>query len=162
MDRKIYFSYHASEEILEGRLFYISNDYALNYEISQEAKKNVGSISSLSFDTLEIFINLNSRILLYPHGYFPITSWIEKKLPQLTTIKAKVYIKSSLDMAAGIAIEYLKFHNWKRLYDSSTGWIYYGPSAINICDTNVEFANNSIISLLNGEIYSLWFKPIFK
>lgn len=148
---------------LAGMLSYISKDYAIDFKpcsknVMQTRMGRLGA-SSIAFDTLEILIDIETRALLYPRGYFPNTSWRNASLPSFTAEAGIVVLQGSFLLVSGVALSFPDSQYWQRYYDQRSGWLYFGPSPWDLGECRLEFAENSILSLTGHHIVSLWMKP---
>ncbi len=145
---------------IKGKLKYIAKDYAFDYETNFGNKIDFNELGSLTFDTLELFVNSKSKIVYFPRGYLPINSFIEYSLPQIETSCGILYIDSDKEFIPSIAINYALCNNWRRYYDKETGWMYFGSIDIDLNSVNIEYANNTVMSLSKRKLLALWFRPL--
>lgn len=153
-----------ADYLIQGELNYIKNEFTLDYTLTSEHIFNEytdygRNITSIVFDTLEIIVDTEKKVFLYPNGFFPKNSWIEKDLPLIQKEHGIIYLIENINLIPGVSVQFFSAQMWKRFYDKYSGWIYYGPNNIEIGDKNIEFSKNSVISLADEKIVSLWLKP---
>ena len=73
---------------LEGQLIYNSEEYSFDFRprSNQELSNRVGNegTTSITIDTLQIEVDIESGLALYVFGYYPYKIWHLEKLPLIT------------------------------------------------------------------------------
>lgn len=150
------FEFVPDENTFEGELNYIDSEYSIAFRptgaLSNAARYS--SLSSIVFGTLELFFDIGRKQAMYFSGYFPNTSWKERQLPSFSPSKGSVFAKDDVDFKQGVAID------WEKYIDSTTGWLYFGPSSFAKDSNYVEFATGSVLEFSpETRICALWLIP---
>jgi hypothetical protein len=159
------FLFEKTDSALAGELFYVANDYALDFTAHSSDQQRVlvgrGGFTSIAFDTLQFVVGIETKALVYPFGYFPKSSWIKTSLPTIDSIKGAIYLMDTEKLLPDVSLCFDIPLNWVRLYDEKTGWLLFGvpPSGTPDEELYVEFAESCILCLKDHKIQSIWLKP---
>ncbi|WP_037588721.1 hypothetical protein [Stenoxybacter acetivorans] len=161
----ILFEFNKSDRPLLGKLFYYQSEYSLDFiEYPDEDFTKLPSArgyTSISVDTLQIEIDIDTGKLLYPWGLFPLVNAIEKPLILPSSYYGEIYIRvRNSKLISGVSIDFPSAKNWVLYKDSSSGWIFIGDRNIIQYSFSIEFARNVIASIENNNIVAFWMKPI--
>jgi hypothetical protein len=154
-----------SNPIVRGSSVYIEKDYALDYRCRMTEQRKVSAMmdrwTSLAFDTLQILIDIESRTLLYPFGYFPKSSWEPASLAVPASMRRRVYLGGECQLVKDITVSYDVPNHWRRYFDKTSGWLLYGnmPGDTPTEPSYIEFAEGCVLCLSQCEICSIWLKP---
>ena len=136
----------------DGKLFYRIEEHSFDYS----PKVNVDILImlkdlTLGFDSEDMSAN-------QVFGYHPGKSWIKKTLILPVFTEAKLVLEGSIE--PGLPRRMPGSEAWSSYYDEESGWICLGNCDLDYEYRAAEFLNNVIVVLSNGEIKSLWLKPI--
>lgn len=104
-------------------------------------------------------VSLISSTLYCVSGLSPQKTWEKAKLEYPSAIQGVVKVQFDFDVQQGMGIDYAI--DWKTFYDKSTGVICIRNSNIPCDAVNVEFTNNTVATIVNGNLVAVWLKPIF-
>ena len=135
---------------VKGVAKYIGSEYSFDFEPVQSSNYDIliGDLT-ISFDA-----NLKARQIW---GYNPSSGWINKKLSLPTVEQGALILNNEIDSPQSIDGS----KAWKTYYDSHTGWICIGTFNVEQYDLAIEFATKIFAVLHNGNLKSVWIKPIF-
>lgn len=150
---------------LEGDLVYIDSEYSLDFVKSSNSKLEgrIGNLGagSISIDTLQLEISIDSGEILFPWGLFPSARWKERVLSKPVALPGKVILlDASTHLKKGVSLSISTALDWETKIDRDSGWIYTGLDQSH--SAAIEFATNAILILRLGTISGLWLKPTFK
>jgi|GEM_PF-2668569 len=149
---------------LEGQLIYHSEEYSFDFRpLSHQALANrVGNegTTSITIDTLQIEVDIESGLVLYVFGYYPDKLWDLEKLPLITPQQGCIKVITDEKLKMGVSQTLADFNEWRTIYDLDSKWIC-------ISSTNdlyqsaqyIEFADNIVAVLVGENLSSLWLKP---
>lgn len=104
-------------------------------------------------------VSLISSTLYCVSGLSPQNTWKKAKLMYPSASQGLVKVIFDFSVQPGMGIDYAI--NWETFYDTSTGVICICNSNIPYDVANVEFTNNTVASIDNGNLVAVWLKPLF-
>lgn len=161
------FSCSAAEASMRGELIYREAEYSLDFVCSESARAGGivgdGGCMSLTIETLQIEVAVETGMLLYPWGFLPLrnSSFSPINVPRFILGGVHVCINET-KLIKGVAFEVPGASLWVTVKDPDNGWIYIGPE--NYTSGNVvyiKFADNSIVGISDGLMYCIFLKPTF-
>lgn len=142
--------YQYSDSIVEGKLIYRIRENSFDF-ISNHS----GDVSIL-INYLQLTINSSSKKLTSVWGLHPSHLW------ERTTLSLPPFAKGVVECIdeyeSGLSYRLKEFDGWKTYYDSVSGWICVG--SLKSVGNSIMFANDLIVTINEGEIISLWLKPV--
>jgi hypothetical protein len=158
---KIQFLIDPKIKKISGKLFYIPNDHAFDFEPLQVID------ITLVFDYLQLEFDSDSKLAKQIWGFNPYEGWINKKLTVPQICEGGLLIKNQQDIefaieAPGVGITIIGHNQWNTYYDKDSGWICFGDFNTSKTDSAVEFANGIVAVVAHNMSKTLWFKPIFE
>jgi hypothetical protein len=164
----IKFTYFLTENVLQGDLIYRNTEYSIDF-IDYSHDKLAVSIGnngcfSLTVDTLQLEVSIETKQILYPWGYFPMAKYTTHKINKTKFLRGNIYVDiHEANLLRGTAYEIPKSNLWKIFKDVDNGWIYIGSDKTFNNDSEVlyiEFAKNSIIGIKDNNVVALLIKPL--
>jgi hypothetical protein len=142
-----------SLQIDEGSLVYRAQDYAFGVEPLPR-----GADSSLSVNTIDLWVDRSNNQLVYVDGYCPYQGWKRASLEPPSSRRAALRI-SGVEFRRGVA-EPLNSPDtyWGVQVDTETGWVCLGNARASAM-TAIEFARGCIAVLDDGNLVALWLHP---
>jgi hypothetical protein len=164
--KNIKVTYTTTENALCGDLIYRSYEYSIDFinDTLDKPAIDIGNKGcfSLAIGTLQVEVDIETKKILYPWGYFPIINYIPAKIDMPNFLHGSIYVDvDELDLTNRIAYKIPKSDSWKTFKDMRSNWIYIGNDK-NINDngiTYVEFAKNSALGIKDNNIVALSIKP---
>ena len=143
-----------------GTLFYITNDYAFDFDPLQ----SVDII--LVFDYLQVEFDSGSKLAKQIWGFNPYRGWLNKQLKVPQAYEGGLLIKGTKDIEIAIetpgkGIKIIGHNQWKTYYDKDSGWICFGDFNTSKMEKAVEFADGIVAVVSNDKIKAFWLKPVF-
>jgi hypothetical protein len=165
--KNIKFTYSLSENILQGNLIYRTTEYSIDFvDYSPEKLAiSVGNYGcfSLSINTLQLEVSIETKKILYPWGYFPMMKYAMRKINITKLLNGNIYVDmGKTDLSKGTAYEIPKSNLWTTFKDIDNGWIYIGNNKTFNNDSKVlyiEFAKNCIMGIKDNSAVALLIKP---
>lgn len=105
-------------------------------------------------------VSLISSTLYGISGYNPQKTWKKAKLIYPVVKQGSVKVIFDFHVEKGMGIDY--GIDWKTFFDKNTGVICICNSKIPYNTENIEFSNNIVASIHNGNLVAVWIKPFFK
>lgn len=154
-----------TESPLCGDLIYRQSEYSIDFisKSSEQLRQRTGEKASTSLivTTLQLEVGIESRTLLYPWGFFPLSNIESKSLTIPIAIAGSVRIEThAINLIKGVSVEIPNTNTWEVAQIINSDYIYLGPS--NPSSENsvyVEISSNSIIGISNGYISSIFLRP---
>lgn len=154
-----------TESPLCGDLIYRQSEYSIDFicKSSEQLRQRTGEKASTSLivTTLQLEVGIESRTLLYPWGFFPLSNIESKSLTIPIAIAGSVRIEThAINLIKGVSVEIPNTNTWEVAQIINSDYIYLGPS--NPSSENsvyVEISSNSIIGISNGYIASIFLRP---
>ncbi|GAA4206359.1 hypothetical protein GCM10022252_68360 [Streptosporangium oxazolinicum] len=148
---------------LAGTLKYLNDEYSFIFEplhLPELAHRSSGGVTSVTIDTLQIEVGVESKEALYVWGFHPKNRWINSDLPIPKRTPGAVIFDIKHDLKAGISIPISNAESWRTEYDSSNDWlrVSFGISAD---EHLIEIADGILLGEESGELTSVWLNPIF-
>lgn len=89
----------------------------------------------------------------------PNYNWIKKELAAPVSQRGILTVSFDEKCQEGIGIQYAS--DWQTYFNCKTGWVCIGNPDCNIESKSVEFAQDSIAVIDNGQLSSIWIRPEF-
>lgn len=143
------------EICFKGQAQYIKQESSFLYHPWNDV--NFAIIIGNGYNSLDV--NLQNNLVMQVTGLNPSYNWIKKDIiaPFSRPGILKAFFHDTY--CPGTGIQYAT--DWKTYFNEKTGWVCIGnPNHINKW-ASVEFAANTIAVIANGQIESIWIKPIF-
>lgn len=114
---------------------------------------------TLLINYLQIGIDSETMAVQQVWGLDPYERWIE------STLSMPIYTIGELqgwgDITPGLSYRIGWGEKWSVKFDPITGWVCIGETEMSENDSAIKFAEDTIAVLNNGNLKSLWLKPIF-
>jgi hypothetical protein len=141
---------------------YVVRDYAFEYVAADqnEANRRRGGrgTTSLTMDTLQLEVAIETCLCLWVWGYCPTTSWKFKPLSPPESRLGGLRVLSDVDLQAGVSLA-MDPETWTRWFDKTNGWFSCEREGSSSQSTSIEFATDTIAVLDGNELVALWVKP---
>lgn len=138
---------------IQGQLVYTKREYSFDFKPARAAD------IILMIGYLNLGIDSETMLAQQVWGYNPYTAWSEKKLSVPNSLVGELCLEK--EFQAGSSKKLVENEQWASSYDTTTGWICIGDDRLSQNDIAIEFATNTIISLIDGRIKAIWLKPVF-
>jgi len=148
----MFFSFYSKKLDFTGELLYVQNDHSLIYT---PVNNNIG-VGILFGSTTELGTICETCEVVTLSGYAPKTSWLRKKINLPKAKKGCLLAHFDDPPLKGTCIDYASY--WDTYYDEEKQVICIGDYQIHGDDDCVEFANNTIATLRNGDLIAIWAK----
>lgn len=150
------FSIKKNTENVKGVLAYRKAEHSLSFELSSDQKSLIGlqGRTSLTFQTLQVEIDIASKRLLYPWGYFPIVNAISGDISEFDSQNGSVTVQGMV-LQPGVSIEYLSARKWKKIFDRRMKFIYFGPEELVFGEVRIQICNDTFICFSENQPVSI-------
>jgi len=146
------FSFYSKDVGFDGELCYIQDEHSLLYK---PHNTNIGvTIQWGTYTGLDTICETSE--IVHISGFSPKGAWIKKTLDFPASKKGCLFVHFDMPPAKGTAIEYGEY--WETYYDDEKQLICIGDSHIENGDDCVEFANNIIAVLRDGDVIAIFAK----
>lgn len=151
----IHFYTEYRDEFISGVAVYLNTENSFYYEPWNNVDFSL--LVGNSYASLDISIGTGRVCQLT--GLSPRDAWIEQKLshPKATLGCLKVSLPN--ECQAGMGLQYAP--EWRTYFDDASGWICIGSPCCVSSDEVILFACNTIAVVSNGNLKSVWIKPVF-
>lgn len=141
--------------VFNGQAQYIKDEYSFFYAPWNNVDFSV--LIGQGYNSLDV--KLKTGRVLQVTGLNPNYNWIEKEL--VTPVFQRGILTVSFDEKCqeGAGVQYA--NNWRTYYNYKTGWVCIGNPNCSIESKAVEFAQNTVAVIDNGQLSSIWIKPQF-
>lgn len=103
---------------------------------------------------------LKTKEVVHLSGLNPKERWRRGKIVPPDRKHGTLLLQNADTYLPGTGITYAS--DWKTTFDESTGWIRLGNHLSKIPCEYVEFANNTIAAVYQGNVVTIWIRPVFK
>lgn len=150
---------------LPGELLYSRSEYGFRFQTA-DAKDLVTSegsmgFASVSIDTLQIEVSVQTGRALYVWGYEPYTGWRNEKFNEPEAQPGMVILQPNEPFEEGISLS-IPAQHWGRRYDQSTGWFATSPGDRDNAEWHVEIAKGIVLGGSARGIQSIYLRPTFE
>src|ERR1017187_2795429 len=144
---------------LAGRLLFVLADYAFNFVPRPDAIHGIGEVNVTSFliGTLQLEVNIDRNLCLFPWGYCPTQSWTLCELhpPEGKAGGLRYCADAPLHQGVSVGLPTCNVMS----YDRTTGWFCAGEPEASGDIQCVEFASDCCAVICNGSLVALWLRP---
>jgi len=148
----MFFSFYSKNISFEGELLYMHDEYSLIYEPNFT---NAGLGISCGTCT-ELNVIYETCDIVHISGLSPKNSWIIKTMNIPKAKRGRLWVHIENLPMEGMCLEYGKL--WDTYYDEEKQYICIGDYCTDDYDDCVEFANNLIAVLREGNLIAVWAK----
>ena len=149
---------------LPGRLIYHPHEWSFDFEPSEsDFLQQVcrGGVTSVSIETLQIEIAVDTGHLLFVWGYHPHTAWRVGRLTPVNALPGGVRLHADQPLQRGVSLGLAEIGEWGTVFDPTSGWLRLAPPKSGEGGSAVEFATDTVLSIQAGSIQALWLRPHF-
>lgn len=151
---------------LEGVLKYSAEDYSLRFELNplrdRPARLGVSGLASIMIGTLQLEVDIESRLLLFAWGLHPKTLWIDGSGAPHDAHPGRVKVGKGVRLQEGVAIPMSRVGEWSTIYDSKSKWARLTKD-FNIPDEiQVTISSGVVIGLRQKYLNSVWMYPLLE
>ena len=141
--------------VFNGQAQYLKDESSFFYDPWNDV--NFSILIEQGYNSLDI--NLETGRVLQVTGINPNYNWIEKEL--VTPVFKRGILTVSFDekRQEGTGIQYT--NDWQTYFNYKTGWVCIGNPDCNSESKSVEFAQNSVAVIDDGQLSSIWIRPQF-
>ena len=141
--------------VFNGQAQYLKDESSFFYDPWNAV--NFSILIEQGYNSLDI--NLETGRVLQVTGINPNYNWIEKEL--VTPVFKRGILTVSFDekRQEGTGIQYA--NDWQTYFNYKTGWVCIGNPDCNSESKSVEFAQNSVAVIDDGQLSSIWIRPQF-
>ncbi|MEE4597077.1 hypothetical protein V2J94_35195 [Streptomyces sp. DSM 41524] len=150
---------------LPGELLYSRSEYGFRFRTA-DAKDLATSeggkgFASVSIDTLQIEVSVQTGRALYVWGYEPYTGWRNGNCNEPDAQPGMVVLQPSEPFEEGVSLS-IPARHWDRRYDRSTGWFVTSPHDRDDAEWHVEIAKGIVLGGSTQGIQSVYLRPTFE
>ena len=139
----------------KGQALYLKDEQSFFYDPWNDVDFSI--LIAYGYNSLDI--NLNSGRVLQMTGLNPSCKWISKELTAPVYQQGILVVSFDEKKQAGTGMQYA--NNWETYFDCKTGWVCIGDPQYSRTSDSVEFAKNTIAVIDDGQLSSIWIKPLF-
>ncbi|GAA3682601.1 hypothetical protein GCM10022420_076210 [Streptomyces iranensis] len=152
-------------EPLPGELLYSRSEYGFRFR-SKDAQRLAADeggrgFTSVSIDTLQIEVSVQTGRALYVWGYEPYTSWRNENINTPEARPGMVVLQPSEPFEEGVSLS-IPARHWDRRYDRSTGWFVTSPKDLGDAEWHVEIAEGIVLGGSTQGVKSVYLRPTFE
>lgn len=147
---------------VEGTTVYRKSEYSIDFI---PKRRDVPPLSighrpkaSLAIGMLQLEVDIESRQVLYPWGYFPSVSWKPGSVVPPPAIRNGLQVAGGTILREGVSETLWDRSLLETRFDRSSGWLELRLLGGAEGGTLVEFASNCIATLAHGALRSLYVK----
>lgn len=161
------FVFSMNDEWLSGDLIYRENEYSIDFVCSSskqlEKKSGQQGYMSLTVNTLQLEVGIETGALLYPWGLFPLMNAETRAIEVPVFKRGSINVQSqNSSLIAGVSLSIPESNSWKTIRAQEGKWIYIGPDDIPYVGCSyIEFASGAVVGLKEGSISSIFLMPNF-
>ncbi|MEU3193056.1 hypothetical protein ABZ686_21000 [Streptomyces sp. NPDC006992] len=150
---------------LPGELVYSLSEYGFRFRTSDakgllSGESNDG-FASVSVDTLQIEVSVQTGRALYVWGYDPYTGWRGENVSAPEPQPGLVILHPREPFEDGISVS-IPAQQWDRRFDQSTGWFAASPHDGDDAQWHVEIATGIVLGGSTEGIRSIYLRPTFE
>jgi hypothetical protein len=148
---------------LAGVLRYLGDEYSFIFDVLDQDElelRAVGGTTSISIDTLQIEVGVQSKAALYVWGFHPRDSWEAARLIAPEGVPGTAIIDVPYQLEPGVSIAVPDGRRWVTEYDPQNGWVRISASRY-LHENLVEIASGVMLGELEGELVAVWLHPVF-
>ncbi|KUJ67235.1 hypothetical protein ACZ90_29570 [Streptomyces albus subsp. albus] len=153
-------------EPVAGELVYTRSEYGFSFIASNrdEMLSHQGDegVASLSFDTLQIEVSVETGRALFAWGYEPHTGWRDGRVPGPASRPGLVLLTPSEPFVPGVSVSIPGAERWDRRFDPATGWFAASAPEGAEPEWYVEIATGVVLGGSGQGIHSILLKPRFE
>ena len=150
---------------LPGELVYSRSEYGFRFRTSGAkgllAGEDNEGFASVSVDTLQIEVSVQTGRALYVWGYEPHTGWRGEKVNTPEAQPGLVILQPGEPFEDGVSVS-IPAQHWDRRFDESTGWFVASPHDGDDAQWHVEIANGIVLGGSTEGIRSIYLRPTFE
>lgn len=153
---------------LEGTLKNVTADHGFDFEVrdravSSERGGRAGE-TSLTVDTLQLAVGIESGVIQYVWGYWDMRAWPEKELDPVDVTPGIVTVHTNGEregLEPGISVPLPGGKEWFTEYDEEMGLVRVARDQRG-GDRHVLIATGVILTLAGSELTKVWLQPVFE
>ena len=138
-----------------GQAQYLKEEYSFFCDPWNDV--NFSVLIGQGYNSLDI--KLQTGRVLQVTGLNPNYNWIEKELVAPIFQRGILTVLFDKKYQEGTGIQYA--NDWETYFNHKTGWVCIGNPDCNNESKGVEFAQNSVAVIDNGQLSSIWIRPQF-
>jgi len=150
---------------VRGMLIYSESEYSFRFDVADQVDlhKRIGDagVSSLSIGTLQLEFGVASRQIMFAWGLHPKGRWIDSEVVPSASMPSAVLIDPNRSYTEGVSVPIAPVSSWITEYDRGSGWVVVSSARLRDVEL-FEVADGVIVGQRNGELSSVWLKPIFE
>jgi hypothetical protein len=149
-------------------MIYRRSEYSFDFiQVDQSEllwRKQEGTMTPITIDTLQIEIAVDTGLALYAWGYYPNIRWTMGELQNISSYARPGTFCVEVDegLYIGEAISYVEFGEWNTVFDPHTGWACIGNYEISHTARCIEFASNTVAVIDKERLEAIWLHPLFE
>lgn len=151
---------------LSGRLVYRSSEHSFDFTPNPDVAlpQWIGkqSTASISIDTLQIEVGVETEMAMFVWGYFPALKWKQYPLTPPIVAVGGVKITIAEGFQQGVTAPLSNAEHWSTKYDQATGWICIGEHRVDRTSQFIEFATGIVAALKGASLRAIWLYPNFE
>ena len=148
----MHFDFILKDINFEGELLYVSKEHSLLY---RPFSNNAGIVVVIGeYTGLDVICE--TGVAVHISGLCFKNKWINKKMKIPKSKKGCLITRFEKPPIKGTGIDYGR--TWKTYFDKNTNCICIGDDCTKCDDNCIEFANNIIAVLRNGQLIAVWAK----
>jgi len=145
------FKFALTNQILEGKLIYISDDFSFD-----TINRQISGVTSVIVNDIQIDISID-HLVIAVWGICPHTVWQPGHVPKPVSQIGRLWLEK--DITPGVSIRVTKLSEyWPITFDQFSGWLRVGQDALK-GDQSIEFIEGCVAILREGQIVGLCLHP---
>ncbi len=146
-----------------GRLEYRHSERSLAFvpiDSGPGTTKTVTDATSLSLGTIQLEVDIESRLVLQVWGYHPREAWIPGLVQAPEAVRGGLRVHESTKLARGVSVPITCDTSWVTTFDPASGWLSIHCDDVEPPRTVVEFAESTLAGLSLTRLVALWLRPL--
>lgn len=150
---------------LKGELVYRPNEYSFDFKVESESElaRRAGSKGTISIvvGTLQLEVGIETGTVLFLWGLHEHSvRWRRDRLPSISSEKSCVKVRFEQEPTVGVSQGLAEVGEWNTTYDVQSGWICVSGEERDSAQRYVEFAEGTIVGLIDEKLVSVWLHPV--
>ncbi len=141
--------------VFNGQAQYLKDEHSFFYDPWNDV--NFSVLIAQGYNSLDM--KLETGRVLQVTGINPDYNWVEKELVTPAFQRGTLTVLFDEKHQKGSGVQYV--NDWQTYFDRRTGWVCIGDPHCSSEKRCVEFAENSVAVIDDGQLSSIWIKPQF-
>lgn len=165
--RSVQFSVVLDRSPLVGLAVYRRGEYSFDFlagsPVDVSDRVGNGGVASLTIDTLQIELAVESGQLLFAWGYEYFGRWKDGQLGWPDWAEAEVSARDIEPWESGMGYTVGATPEWSSVFDADSGWVRFFDQRVAPADEDrYLIASDTVVGLVESSLSSLWLRPVFE